>query len=73
MTRLTFWVIMSNILIYVNIFISFAIALLIFYFLFNLDGVPKEGLRVDDVLVRLANINLIEEKVCHACICLLFL
>jgi len=27
------------------------------------DGVPKEGMRVDDVLVRIANISLIEEKV----------
>ncbi|XP_072989353.1 CHD3-type chromatin-remodeling factor PICKLE isoform X2 [Typha latifolia] len=27
------------------------------------DGVPKEGLRVDDVMVRIANIQLIEEKV----------
>jgi hypothetical protein len=29
----------------------------------NADGVPKEGFRVDDVLVRIANISLIEEKV----------
>ena len=29
----------------------------------NADGVPKEGMRVDDVLVRIANISLIEEKV----------
>ncbi|CAN6214832.1 unnamed protein product [Urochloa humidicola] len=27
------------------------------------DGVPKEGMRVDDVLVRIANLALIEEKV----------
>jgi hypothetical protein len=29
----------------------------------NADGVPKEMMRVDDVLVRIANISLIEEKV----------
>lgn len=28
-----------------------------------IDGVPKDQYRVDDVLVRLANLQLIEEKV----------
>jgi hypothetical protein len=29
----------------------------------NADGVPKEGLRTDETLVRIANISLIEAKV----------
>lgn len=39
----------------------------------NADGVPKEMMRVDDVLVRIANISLIEEKVHVAFICYLHL
>lgn len=29
------------------------------------DGVPKEGARIEDILVRIAHIQLIEEKVCN--------
>lgn len=35
----------------------------------TVDGVPKEGLRVDDVMVRLGRIQNMEEKV-HCIICL---
>lgn len=31
--------------------------------LMTLDGVPKEGLRIEDVLVRLGQLQVIEEKV----------
>jgi chromodomain-helicase-DNA-binding protein 4 len=33
------------------------------YFGFVADGVPKEGLRIQDVLVRLAILHLIRDKV----------
>lgn len=32
------------------------------------DGVPKEGLRIEDVLVRIAVLNLIQDKVSSVCL-----
>lgn len=35
-----------------------------FSYFCSIDGVPKEGLRIPDVLVRIAVLHLIREKVC---------
>lgn len=49
-----------------DVLFSFFPLLLSFSFSYfcSIDGVPKEGLRIPDVLVRIAVLHLIREKVC---------
>lgn len=36
---------------------------ILIFLMFHLDGVPKEGLRIQDVLIRIAVLLLIRDKV----------
>ena len=43
-------------------------SIIFFNIIFAADGVPKEGLRIQDVLVRLAQLMLIRDKVSSVCL-----